>query len=64
MTDCVFSLQNGTCQFNPNNVVATDDGYVKIPQADEQLLMDAVYRIGPIAVAMDASMNDFRVSES
>ena len=40
---------------------ATDTGYVKIPQGDEQLLMDAVYRVGPISVAMDASMNDFRV---
>lgn len=56
-------LQNGTCRFSANDVVATDSGYVKIPQADEQVLLDAVYRIGPISVAMDASMNDFRVRQ-
>lgn len=35
---------------------------MKLPEGDEELLMKAVYVIGPISVAMDAGMRSFQAS--
>ena len=37
-------------------------GVVKISEGDEQELMEAVANVGPIAAAVDATSNAFRVS--
>ena len=34
---------------------------MKVPQADEIALMNTLYNIGPISVAMDASLQSFQV---
>lgn len=36
-------------------------GIVKIPSGNEESLLKAVFNIGPISVAVDASSNAFRV---
>ncbi|GMR62958.1 hypothetical protein PMAYCL1PPCAC_33153, partial [Pristionchus mayeri] len=48
------------CRFSRASVGATDYGYVDVrPRKDEDALMEAVATIGPIAVAFDASSDDF-----
>ena len=39
-------------------------GVIKITAEDEQQLMDAVATVGPIAAAVDATSNAFRVSQN
>ena len=57
----LYLYQNESCRFNPKTVGATDFGSVKVPQGDEIALMNALYNIGPISVAMDASLQSFQV---
>lgn len=57
----LYLYQNESCRFNPKTVGATDFGYMKVPQADEIALMNTLYNIGPISVAMDASLQSFQV---
>jgi len=48
-----------SCHFNPRKVGATDKGFVDIKEMDEDALKAAVATIGPVAVAIDASQDDF-----
>ncbi|XP_053538710.1 procathepsin L [Ictalurus punctatus] len=43
------------CRFNPATVAANCTGYVIIMSGDEKALQEAVARIGPISVAIDAT---------
>jgi hypothetical protein len=45
----------GQDRYDPNSSVATVSGYVDIPRGDEQALLSAVAKIGPISVGIDAS---------
>ncbi|KAG8261453.1 hypothetical protein J6590_071784 [Homalodisca vitripennis] len=51
---------DGTCRYNPENIGATDEGYVSLPEGDEEKLQSAVATKGPISVAIDASADSFR----
>lgn len=60
--DSKFVLsQQGACQYNPSNSVATCNGWVDIPSGNEQALQQAVAMAGPVAVAIDASSPWFQV---
>lgn len=59
-----FSLQDGTCRYNPASVEATSTGYVDIIREDEDALQEAVATIGPISVAISTSHESFRFYES
>ncbi|XP_076082008.1 digestive cysteine proteinase 1-like isoform X1 [Mytilus galloprovincialis] len=53
-TSYPYEAKNGTCRFQESDVGATDTGYTKIPQGDEQALKYAVATVGPISIAIDA----------
>lgn len=55
---------NGECQYSKEDSGASDNGYVDIPENDEQKLQEAIASIGPISVAIDASHDSFRHYES
>ncbi|XP_063362613.1 cathepsin L-like [Cydia amplana] len=48
-----YEAQNDQCRYNPNNVGATNNGYVKIPR-DENKLKEAVATVGPIAITINS----------
>ena len=54
-------LQQGVCQYTRKHYGGTMTAYVAIQSGNEHDLMSAVARIGPIAVAVDASSKSFRV---
>ena len=54
-----YGAVNGTCRFSAKSKGATVTGYVRIPFGDESALMEAVTKVGPIAVAIDASDTTF-----
>ena len=49
------------CQYNPNNIGATDNGFIDVKSKDEDALKSAVGTVGPISVAIDASHASFQV---
>ena len=53
-----YKAASETCQFSTSSVGATVTGYVKIPQ-NESALLEAVTRVGPISVSIDASNATF-----
>jgi len=48
------------CKFNFNEIGATDKGYVDIHVGDEVALKSAVATVGPVSVAIDASIETFQ----
>ncbi|GFR15900.1 cathepsin L [Trichonephila clavata] len=48
-----------SCFFNEFTVGATCTGYVDIPEGDEEVLKQAVAKIGPISVAINADSENF-----
>lgn len=56
-----YTAQDGTCQFNPANVGATDTGFVDVKSKDESALQSAIATVGPISVAIDASHTSFQL---
>lgn len=57
-----YLLQQKTCNFSYDGVGATMTGIVIIPSGSETSLQAAVASAGPVAVAVDARTNGFRVS--
>ena len=47
------------CRFSAKSIGATVTGYVRIPFGDESALIEAITKVGPIAVAIDASDTTF-----
>lgn len=54
-----YTAEQGTCEFKRSDVGATDTGYVNIKHDNEKALQDAVAHVGPISVAIDASLDSF-----
>ena len=54
-----YQAHNELCRFKPQDVGATLNGYVDIPKGDEKALTQAIEKIGPISVAIDASKSSF-----
>ena len=54
-----YQAVNGTCRFSANSIGATVTGYVRIPYANESVLLEAVATVGPISVSIDASQDSF-----
>lgn len=50
-----------TCQFKPDNVGATDSGFVDVQSKSEDALKQAVGSVGPVSVAIDASHTSFQL---
>ena len=54
-----YEARDGNCRFSQANIVATDAGFKDIIQGDEYDLQNAIATIGPISVAIDASLSSF-----
>uniref|UniRef100_A0A1B6GNK1 Cathepsin L n=1 Tax=Cuerna arida TaxID=1464854 RepID=A0A1B6GNK1_9HEMI len=54
------ALDNKTCRYNPKNKGATVNGFVDIPSGSEKALQQAVAKIGPISVGIDAEHYSFK----
>ncbi|XP_072500826.1 cathepsin K isoform X1 [Notamacropus eugenii] len=52
--------QDENCMYNPTGKAAKCRGYREIPEGSEKALKRAVARVGPIAVAIDASLSSFQ----
>lgn len=53
------SFQDESCMYNPTGKAAKCRGYREIPEGNEKALKRAVARVGPISVAIDASLTSF-----
>ncbi len=51
-----YKGRDGTCSFATSSVGATISSFVDVPAGDEDALLDAVATVGPISVAVDASI--------
>nr|XP_045614372.1 procathepsin L-like isoform X2 [Procambarus clarkii] len=54
-----YEARNNVCRYNPSMAVSKVVGYMSIPPGDEQALKAAVANVGPVAVAIDASLPSF-----
>jgi len=62
--DYPYTAEDGYCEFRKSRAVASLNGFVRIPRADEDALKQAVATIGPISVAIDASQSSFHLYSS
>ncbi|XP_063172873.1 cathepsin S-like [Candoia aspera] len=54
-----YTAKDGLCRYNPAARAATCSQYVLLPSGNETFLKDAVARIGPVSVAIDANQPTF-----
>ncbi|XP_059573963.1 cathepsin S [Alligator mississippiensis] len=59
-----YTAQNGMCHYDPATCAATCSRYFQLPYGDEAALKDAVANIGPISVAIDATLTSFFLYKS
>ncbi|XP_020631216.1 cathepsin L1-like isoform X1 [Orbicella faveolata] len=59
-----YVAKDNPCRFQRRNVGATMTGYVDIPKRNETTLHSATATVGPISVAIDASVKSFRFYSS
>jgi cathepsin L len=52
-----YTAEDGDCQFDSSQVVATLSSYTDVPQGDEDALAQAIQSVGPISVGIDATEN-------
>lgn len=52
--------QDESCMYNPTGKAAKCRGYREIPAGSEKALKRAVARVGPVSVAIDASLTSFQ----
>jgi len=55
-----YTARQGRCKFNRRNVVAKVTGFHDTRQGSESDLTNALARVGPVSVAIDASPSSFR----
>jgi len=55
-----YTAQDGSCQYNPATCATTISGYKDVNAGDENDLLNSVYNIGPVSVAIDASHSSFQ----
>ncbi|KAJ0183053.1 hypothetical protein K1T71_001029 [Dendrolimus kikuchii] len=55
-----YEGHDATCRYNASNSVNDVKGFVRIPEEDEQKLMQAVATVGPVSVAIDSTPESFK----
>uniref|UniRef100_A0A1B6CUB5 Cathepsin L n=1 Tax=Clastoptera arizonana TaxID=38151 RepID=A0A1B6CUB5_9HEMI len=58
-TSYPYRAMDGACKYRPNTSGCNCTGYVDIPTGSEAKLQAAVATIGPVSVAIDASLDSF-----
>lgn len=53
-------LQDEPCRYNSSGMAAQCKGYKEIPVGDEHALAVALYKAGPVSVAIDAMQSSFQ----
>lgn len=56
-----YSKQDGFCEYRTSEGKVKCTGYTNIPRGDEDALKEAVAKVGPISVAIDAGHSSFQV---
>jgi hypothetical protein len=51
-----YTGRSGSCSFDAAHSGATVGGWTDVPQGDEAALLDAVATVGPVSIAVDASI--------
>jgi len=59
-----YTAMDGSCKFNRANVGATISSYTDIQSQSESALQDAIAKVGPISVAIDAGHSSFQLYKS
>ena len=59
-----YSGYDGVCSYTKDASVGTITGFVDVKEGSEKDLADAVKKIGPVSVAIDASQWSFQLYES
>jgi len=59
-----YTAQDGSCHWNPTNCATTVGSYNDVSSGDENALLNAVYTVGPVSVAIDASQSSFQFYSS
>ncbi|CAF3202882.1 unnamed protein product [Rotaria socialis] len=59
-----YEAYDDKCRFKPDDVAATDVGFIYIQEQNETDLTSAIATVGPIAVAIDASQDSFQFYSS
>ncbi|KAK1127718.1 hypothetical protein K0M31_003211 [Melipona bicolor] len=54
-----YEARNDECRYNPAYNGASDNGFICIPEGDEQKLKAAVAVVGPVSIAVDAFHRSF-----
>jgi cathepsin L len=55
-----YTAADGDCAFKAGNVGSTISSYKDVASGDEKALTDAIAKVGPISVAIDASQSSFQ----
>lgn len=63
-TSYPYEAKDLSCRFRKEDVGAKDTGFIDLPSKDENALQQAVAKVGPIAVAIDASHSSFHLYKS
>ncbi|XP_068228799.1 procathepsin L-like [Palaemon carinicauda] len=56
-----YEAEDDKCRYNPDGAGAEDQGFVDIPEGNEQALKKAIAMVGPVSVAIDASQDSFQL---
>ncbi|XP_067004602.2 cathepsin L [Anabrus simplex] len=59
-----YEERDGRCRYKAQNIGATISDYVALSSGDQAALKEAVANVGPVSVAMYASLNSFGYYES
>ena len=63
-TSYPYEAKDLPCRFKREDVGSKDTGYIDLPSKDENALQQAVAKIGPISVTIDASHSSFQLYKS
>lgn len=58
---CACCVQEQPCQYRETGKAAECSNYEEVPQGNEKLLAYALFKHGPVAVGIDATLSTFQL---